>query len=98
MIDRLRSWQDSPPWATRPAFNPAYGQGITTGALSALTLRDTIGEFGLDHPELPGRLYSAQAELQKAPWSMATGADFAVPGVIGHRPLSNRIFDPCSGS
>jgi len=47
-----------------------------------------------DHPELPGRFYSAQAELQKAPWSMATGADFAVPGVIGHRPLSNRIFDP----
>ena len=32
------------------AFNPVYGQGMTTGALSALTLRDTIAKLGLDHP------------------------------------------------
>jgi 2-polyprenyl-6-methoxyphenol hydroxylase-like FAD-dependent oxidoreductase len=76
------------------AFNPVYGQGMTTGALSALTLRDTIIKLGLDHAELVGAFYAAQAELQKAPWGMATGADFAVPGVVGHRPMSNRIFDP----
>ena len=76
------------------AFNPVYGQGMTTGALSALALRDTIVQLGLDHAELPGKFYAAQAELQKAPWGMATGADFAVPGVAGHRPMSNRIFDP----
>ena len=28
---------------------------------------------------------------------MATGADFAVPGVVGRRPISNRIFDPIFG-
>jgi 2-polyprenyl-6-methoxyphenol hydroxylase-like FAD-dependent oxidoreductase len=76
------------------AFNPVYGQGMTTGALSALTLREMIGKYGLEHAELEGKFYSAQAELQKAPWGMATGADFAVPGVVGHKPMSNRIFDP----
>lgn len=79
------------------AFNPVYGQGMTTGALSALTLRDTIAKFGTDHAELAGKFYAAQAELQKAPWGMATGADFAVPGVEGHRPISSRIFDPIFG-
>jgi 2-polyprenyl-6-methoxyphenol hydroxylase-like FAD-dependent oxidoreductase len=76
------------------AFNPVYGQGMTTGALSALTLRDTIVKLGVDHPELPRRFYAAQVELQKGPWGMATGADFAVPGVVGHRPFANRVFDP----
>ena len=28
---------------------------------------------------------------------MATGADFAVFGVVGHRPMSNRVFDPIFG-
>jgi 2-polyprenyl-6-methoxyphenol hydroxylase-like FAD-dependent oxidoreductase len=79
------------------AFNPVYGQGMTTGALSAITLRDTIVKLGLEHAELEGRFYAAQAELQKAPWGMATGADFAVPGVVGHKPMSNRIFDPIFG-
>ena len=65
------------------AFNPVYGQGMTTGALSALTLRDTIAKLGLDHPELTGKFYAAQAQVQKAPWGMATGADFAVPGCEG---------------
>jgi 2-polyprenyl-6-methoxyphenol hydroxylase-like FAD-dependent oxidoreductase len=76
------------------AFNPVYGQGMTTGALSALTLRDTILELGTEHADFPRKFYIAQAQLQKAPWAMATGADFAVPGVIGRRPVANRIFDP----
>jgi len=76
------------------AFNPVYGQGMTTGALSALTFRDVIAKYGLDHPELPRKFQIAQAELQEAPWGMATGADFAVPGVTGHRPIASRLFDP----
>ncbi len=70
------------------AFNPVYGQGMTTGALSALALRDTIVKLGLDHPGLPGKFHAAQAKLQKAPWGMATGADFAVPEVDGYQPIS----------
>ncbi len=48
------------------AFNPVYGQGMTTGALSALTLRDTIAKFGLDHPELTGKFYAAQAQSSES--------------------------------
>jgi 2-polyprenyl-6-methoxyphenol hydroxylase-like FAD-dependent oxidoreductase len=76
------------------AFNPVYGQGMTTGALSALTMRDMILKYGVDSPELPRKFHIAQAQLQKGPWGMATGADFAVPGVMGEKPFSNKIFDP----
>jgi len=79
------------------AFNPVYGQGMTTGALSALTLRDSIVKHGLNHADLARKFHVAQALLQKAPWGMATGADFAVPGVVGHRPMASRIFDPFFG-
>jgi 2-polyprenyl-6-methoxyphenol hydroxylase-like FAD-dependent oxidoreductase len=76
------------------AFNPAYGQGMTTGALSALTLRDSIAKWGLAHPEFARKFFAAQALVQKGPWGMATGADFAVPGTEGTKPLSSKIFDP----
>ncbi|HLX38213.1 MAG TPA: FAD-dependent monooxygenase [Candidatus Binataceae bacterium] len=80
------------------AFNPVYGQGMTTGALSALALRDVIVKYGLEHAELPRKFQSALADLQKAPWGMATGVDFTVPGVTGQRPLANRIIDPIFGT
>lgn len=79
------------------AFNPAYGQGMTTGALSALSLRDAIEKWGLDHPEFTRKFFAAQAEVQKGPWGMATGADFSIPGTLGHKPLSSKIFDPLVG-
>ncbi len=79
------------------AFNPAYGQGMTTGALSALTLRDAIAKWGLEHPEFTRKFFAAQAEVQKGPWGMATGADFSIPGTVGHKPLASKIFDPFVG-
>ena len=65
------------------AFNPVYGQGMTTGALSALALRDTIVGLGLDHPELTGMFYAAQAQVQKAPG--------------GWRPARTSRFPECEG-
>lgn len=79
------------------AFNPVYGQGMTTGALSALTLRDLIAKGGIANDDFPRQFHAAQAAVQKAPWGMATGADFTVPGVTGHRPMASRVFDPVFG-
>jgi 2-polyprenyl-6-methoxyphenol hydroxylase-like FAD-dependent oxidoreductase len=76
------------------AFNPVYGQGMSTGAVSATILRDTLERVGASNPELPREFFRAQAEFQRGPWGMATGADFAVPGTLGERPWANRIFDP----
>jgi 2-polyprenyl-6-methoxyphenol hydroxylase-like FAD-dependent oxidoreductase len=51
------------------AFNPVYGQGMSTAAMSAVTLRDD------DDPQ---RFHARQAELHDAPWTLAVGADKAL--------------------
>ncbi|HTJ36422.1 MAG TPA: FAD-binding monooxygenase [Dactylosporangium sp.] len=51
------------------AFNPVYGQGMSTAAMSAATLRED------DDPQ---RFHARQAELHEAPWTLAVGADMAL--------------------
>ena len=78
-------------------FNPVYGQGMTTAALSADLLGRLAGEMAVQHRDLPERFFRAQARLARAPWSMATGADFRFPGTTGQRPpllgLTTRYMD-----
>jgi 2-polyprenyl-6-methoxyphenol hydroxylase-like FAD-dependent oxidoreductase len=76
------------------AFNPVYGQGMTSGALGALILRDCLKEGGTEDPELPRKFFKRLGRFQADPWGMATGADFRFPGTEGHRPLASRIFAP----
>jgi 2-polyprenyl-6-methoxyphenol hydroxylase-like FAD-dependent oxidoreductase len=51
------------------AFNPVYGQGMSTAAMSAATLRED------DDPQC---FHARQAELHEAPWTLAVGADTAL--------------------
>jgi 2-polyprenyl-6-methoxyphenol hydroxylase-like FAD-dependent oxidoreductase len=63
------------------AFNPVYGQGMTTAALSVLALDQTIRErpgAGMAH-EFQRKL----AQVVSIPWLMATGVDYQYPGVAG---------------
>jgi 2-polyprenyl-6-methoxyphenol hydroxylase-like FAD-dependent oxidoreductase len=65
------------------AFNPVYGQGMTTAALGALTLRNTLREKGsLDC--LSRRFLKRLAKVNKAPWLLATGEDYRYPQTTGH--------------
>jgi 2-polyprenyl-6-methoxyphenol hydroxylase-like FAD-dependent oxidoreductase len=65
------------------AFNPVYGQGMTTAALGALTLRNTLRENG--NPRgLSRRFLKRLAKVIKAPWLLATGEDYRYPGTEGH--------------
>jgi 2-polyprenyl-6-methoxyphenol hydroxylase-like FAD-dependent oxidoreductase len=57
------------------AYNPVYGQGMTTAAMQAVVVRDFLrghdGDIDLATSELP-------AELRRSnefPWSLATGSD-----------------------
>jgi 2-polyprenyl-6-methoxyphenol hydroxylase-like FAD-dependent oxidoreductase len=68
------------------AFNPVYGQGMTTAALSAGILRDALDRVGPTSPSLPREFFRAQARFLRDPWGLATGADFMVPGTEGPRP------------
>ena len=79
------------------AFNPVYGQGMTSGAIAAAILRDCLKRQGACSPDLPPSFFKALARFAGAPWGMATGADFAVPGTVGKRPLISRILDPVVG-
>ncbi|HEX8509627.1 MAG TPA: hypothetical protein VF635_09055, partial [Propionibacteriaceae bacterium] len=64
------------------AFDPVYGQGITVGAIQALTLR-RAAEHGLLFANRSRRLQRRVAASVDLPWSIATGADsaFATSGV-----------------
>ena len=70
------------------AFNPVYGQGMTTAALGALALDESLSEQRRLHPggELSGLARRFQRRLAKAnaaPWLLATGEDFRYRGVEG---------------
>lgn len=65
------------------AFNPVYGQGMTTAALGALTLRNTLRE-NTDLRGLSRRFQKRLGKVIKAPWLLATGEDYRYPTTTGH--------------
>lgn len=63
-------------------FNPAYGQGMTTAAMTARWLRDCLpgGTDGLTR-----RFFDGVAEIVDVPWAITVGADLRFPQVVGVR-------------
>jgi 2-polyprenyl-6-methoxyphenol hydroxylase-like FAD-dependent oxidoreductase len=80
------------------AFNPVYGQGMTSGAIGALLLRDCLKEYGTANPDLPRKFFARLGRFQAGPWGMATGADFRFAGTEGRRPLASRVLGPVIGA
>ncbi len=76
------------------AFNPVYGQGMTTGAVSATILRDCLKQSGPTSPELSQQFFRAQAKFQQIPWGLATGADFRFPGTEGQPSRISSLMGP----
>lgn len=80
------------------SFNPIYGQGMTTGALTALALgrclreqRRARGPGAIDG--LSAAFQSRAAEVIAAPWRMATGEDLRFPEVQGERPRALPLYN-----
>lgn len=69
-------------WA---AFNPVYGQGMTSSALQARALADELGEHaasGIDSLKgLADRFYGKTNELVSFCWNSSTALDYRLPGV-----------------
>ena len=66
------------------AFNPIYGQGMTTGALEALALSEILRTYaGQNNIGMAKAFQNRLATVIKTPWLMATGEDLRYPGTEG---------------
>ena len=80
------------------AFNPVYGQGMTTGAIGALTLdaclERTRRKTGSPHGDgLSKRFQAALARANNAPWMLAVGEDLRYRSTEGARAdLGTRLM------
>ncbi len=61
------------------AFNPIYGQGMTTSALGSLVLAEVLSDRS---PGFERRFQRALARAVDAPWFIATSEDLRWPGVM----------------
>ncbi|MBX9258810.1 FAD-dependent monooxygenase [Desmonostoc muscorum CCALA 125] len=73
------------------AFNPVYGQGMTTAALGALTLDECLSkqlckQFNGNLIGLPRYFQKQLSKTISVPWLMATGEDFRWPATEGGKP------------
>jgi 2-polyprenyl-6-methoxyphenol hydroxylase-like FAD-dependent oxidoreductase len=73
------------------AFNPIYGQGMSSAAACASILRDLLRERGRG-PSFEREFWQRQAKFVKGIWDIATGADFAWPGTDGERPKTPKLI------
>lgn len=80
------------------AFNPVYGQGMTTAALGALTLERTLCAQRRRCPDgslagMARRFQKALARVNAAPWMLATSEDIRYRETIGGTPtVSTRLM------
>lgn len=72
------------------SFNPIYGQGMSVAACEALALHEVLsqGTHGLAR-----RFFRRAARIIDTPWSIAVGADLAMPSVPGPRPVPVRVIN-----
>jgi 2-polyprenyl-6-methoxyphenol hydroxylase-like FAD-dependent oxidoreductase len=71
------------------SFNPAYAQGMTVAAISALTIRRHITSGAPLEPLQ--YLKDLAVEAVDGPWDLMIGGDLAFPGVEGERTPLTRL-------
>jgi 2-polyprenyl-6-methoxyphenol hydroxylase-like FAD-dependent oxidoreductase len=65
------------------AFNPVYGQGMTTAALGAMELRKCLRK---GNGNLSRRFQKRLAKINAAPWLLASGEDYRYRETVGGSP------------
>lgn len=71
------------------SFNPTYGQGMSSAALQALALHETLASrtAGEGLRELSQRYLARAAEVARMPWRQANYNDFLYPTTEGDRSM-----------
>jgi 2-polyprenyl-6-methoxyphenol hydroxylase-like FAD-dependent oxidoreductase len=72
------------------SFNPIYGQGMSTAAMEAKALEETLAA-GVD--SLGPRFYRRARRIVDIPWTIATGEDLRYPEVEGTRPPGSALLN-----
>jgi 2-polyprenyl-6-methoxyphenol hydroxylase-like FAD-dependent oxidoreductase len=83
--ERLKQWPEGlfVLGDTVCAFNPVYGQGMTTAALAAEDLAKCLREGRGDLVGVARRFQQRLARINKAPWMLATSEDLRYPRAEG---------------
>jgi len=68
------------------AFNPVYGQGMTTAALGVMELNKCLSQQNGNFAGLSRRFQKRIAKINEAPWLLATGEDYRYPETVGGSP------------
>ncbi len=68
------------------AFNPVYGQGMTTAALGVKMLDKCLRVHNGSLSGLSRRFQKRLAKINEAPWLLATGEDYRYPETVGGSP------------
>jgi 2-polyprenyl-6-methoxyphenol hydroxylase-like FAD-dependent oxidoreductase len=71
-------------------FNPAYGQGMTTAAMTAIWLRTCL-KSGVDG--LTPRYFKGVTTIVDVPWAITVGNDLRFPDVAGPRTRRIKILN-----
>lgn len=71
------------------SYNPAYGQGMSSAAMQAHDLRNTLLRTGLD--KAAQRFFKRAARSIDIPWSVAVSGDFRFPGTEGRKPFGTDL-------
>jgi 2-polyprenyl-6-methoxyphenol hydroxylase-like FAD-dependent oxidoreductase len=72
------------------AFNPVYGQGMTSSALQANALRGLLAD---GQPLTWRRHFQAMAKAVDDPWTVSTSNDLGFPKVTGRRTAQVRLIN-----
>ena len=79
------------------SFDPIYGQGMTSAAMQAAVLGETLDRAGGIDRAFARAYFRKASRVVKDPWSIAVGGDFAYEGTTGKKPpgtdLFNRYFE-----
>ena len=62
------------------AFNPVYGQGMTSASVCSRILGEVVGEMDPGDANFPATFYERQAEFVRQPWSLSVARDRAALG------------------
>jgi 2-polyprenyl-6-methoxyphenol hydroxylase-like FAD-dependent oxidoreductase len=65
------------------AFNPVYGQGMTSAALCAGVLERTLERVDPSSPRFPREFFRAQSRFLDRPWAIAVSRDLEHPRTTG---------------